>query len=62
MKFYINKVTHEVHKYFCEHVNNPNLVELGDYDYPSEAVAAAKIKGYRRADGCAHCCPQSHNN
>lgn len=60
MKFYINTNTHEVHKHFCKHVNNPNLIELGSFNCPSEAVTAAKSKGYGRADTCYHCC-ESHN-
>lgn len=60
MKFYINTNTHEVHKHFCKHVNNPNLIELGHFNYPSEAVTAAKKAGYSNADGCAYCCPRMH--
>lgn len=60
MTFYINIVTHEVHKHFCEFTKYPNITYLGEYNYPYEAVAAAKQKGYYKADGCAYCCPQSH--
>lgn len=60
MKFYVNEKTHEVHKHFCEYTEYPNIVELGDYEYPFIAVAAAKDKGYSNADGCAYCCSQSH--
>lgn len=65
MYFYINKVSHEVHKSICEYVDSykyPNVILLGSYDYPSEAIRAAKSKGYSNADGCAYCCPGSHNH
>lgn len=63
MTFYINNVTHEVHKSSCDYAKPtkyPNIVYLGEYDYPYEAVAAAKKKGYHNADGCAYCCPKAH--
>ncbi|WP_195483414.1 hypothetical protein [Fusobacterium varium] len=63
MTFYINTATHEVHKSSCEYANPskyPNIVRLGDFSYPSDAVSYARRTGYSNADGCAYCCPQSH--
>ncbi len=62
-KFYINKETHEVHKSSCDYANPtkyPNIVYLGDFDYPSTAISYAKRNGYSNADGCYYCCNQSH--
>ena len=60
-KFYINTITQEVHKNFCKFVLCQNIVELGDIEYPYEAIKYAKQIRYSNADGCAHCCPQSNN-
>ncbi len=60
MVFYINQLTHEVHKSTCSYVGYPNVIHLGIFDYPSEAVLYALKNGYSNADGCAYCCPQSH--
>lgn len=63
MTFYVNSFSHEVHKSTCEYANPakyPNIKYLGEYDYPFQAVAAAKEKGFLNADGCAYCCPGSH--
>lgn len=58
--FYINTVTHEAHKEDCSWKPHVNCAYLGIFDYPYQAVADAKRKGYYNADGCAYCCPQSH--
>lgn len=60
MKFYINTVTHEVHKDTCTRRPSVNEAYLGEFTYPSQAIIAAKHLGYSNADGCAYCCPQSH--
>ena len=51
-KFYINTITQEVHKNFCKFVLCQNIVELGDFEYPYEAIKYAKQIGYSNADGC----------
>ena len=60
MRFYINTVTHEVHKSSCDRRPTVNESYLGIFNFPSQAVAHAKSCGYVNADGCAYCCPGSH--
>lgn len=60
MIFYVNTVTHEVHKENCSWKPTVNFSCLGVFDYPYQAVAAAKKAGYSNADGCAYCCPGMH--
>lgn len=60
MTFYINTVTHEIHKSTCSYLPVTNRSTLGNFDYPSEAVSYAKRQGYNNADGCYYCCNQSH--
>lgn len=42
MTFYINTLTHEVHKSTCDRLPFINRATLGDFTYPSDAVAYAK--------------------
>ncbi|GGM20179.1 hypothetical protein GCM10010102_14860 [Promicromonospora citrea] len=37
-----------------------NRINLGYFASCSGAVAAAKGRGYRTANGCAHCAPACH--
>ena len=60
--FIINTVTQEVHKVTCSWKPTVNDYDLGNFTYPSEAIRNAKTLGYLEADGCAYCCPQSHND
>ncbi len=60
MYFYINTVTHEIHKSSCNWRPTVNELFLGIFDYPYKAVSAALSLGYHNADGCAYCCPGSH--
>lgn len=58
MKFYINTKTCEVHRYYCEHIKNSDIIELGFYPSSSQAIKSAKKLGYQKAKGCSRCCPQ----
>lgn len=55
MKYYINKKTQEVFKESCNECGcADDMVLLGNFEYVSEAVEAAKAKGYPKADGSAY--------
>lgn len=60
-KFYINKNTQEIHRYYCKYTEFPNIIELGEYNYPSEALDDAKKREFTDANGCYYCCNQSHS-
>lgn len=63
--FYVNKNTdaqgnHEVHRENCDYLPRPeNREYLGFFSNSYDAVRAARRK-YLTADGCWHCCPESH--
>lgn len=58
MKFCINTKTCEVHRYYCEHIKNSDVIELGDYPSSYQAIESAKKLGYQKPKGCSRCCPQ----
>ena len=65
-KYYVNRDcstnpnhNYEVHAEGCFWM--PNDREwLGSFQNAVDAVKAAKSRGYLRADGCKHCCPEAH--
>lgn len=62
-KFYINAVTHEVHKASCDYVdlsNYPNVKYLGLYNSAVDAINDAIRQGYKNADGCKICSLETH--
>lgn len=67
MRFYVNKNAqvngeHEVHRLTCSWLPDvENRVYLGDFDTSAQAIREAK-KYYNNVDGCAFCCPESHNS
>ena len=67
MRFYVNKNAqsngdHEVHRQACDWLpSENNRIYLGVFATSQEAVRAAK-KIYAKADGCKHCCPESHKS
>ena len=65
--YYINENTfnhnsnNEVHSEDCRYLPTPaNRTYLGYFSNGKDAVSAAKAKGYTKADGCLHCCPEAH--
>lgn len=58
-EYYVNPETHEVHVQTCDHFPR-NPVPLGWFSRCEDAVAEAKRRGYRRANGCYHCCRPCH--
>ena len=66
MRFYVNKNAqnngqHEVHCATCNWLPDvDNRLYLGEFSTSKQAVAEAK-KYYNHVDGCAFCCPESHN-
>lgn len=65
--YYINNTTknpngnNEVHTEDCRYLPSlTNRTYLGYFTDGIAAVAAAKAKGYSKADGCIHCCPEAH--
>lgn len=67
MRFYVNKKAqasgdHEVHRATCEWLPEvENRQYLGDFTSSQEAVREAR-KYYDHADGCYHCCPETHTS
>ncbi|MFK4784535.1 hypothetical protein [Fusobacterium sp. MFO224] len=59
MKFYIDKITHEVHEQLCFCTRHPDIVFLGEFTYPNQAIDEALARGYSRAKECSYCCPMS---
>ncbi len=62
-KFYINTVTHEIHKVSCTYTdlsNYPNVIYLGAYNSAIAAKKDAIRQGYKNADGCEKCSPETH--
>ena len=63
--YYVNKNTdaqgnHEVHRESCAYLPQPtNREYLGYFSNSHDAVYKAKQQ-YPTADGCWHCCPESH--
>jgi hypothetical protein len=68
MLYYVNKNPqsngdHEVHNETCRSPRCPlieNREQLGNYYICYSAVAEAKRRGYRTANGCAYCSPSCH--
>ena len=66
MSFYLNRHAqetgeHEVHRATCSWIPDAeNRIFLGDFMTSQEAVKEAR-KYYDNVDGCAFCCPESHN-
>ena len=65
--YYINNTTknpngnNEVHTEDCRYLPSlTNRTYLGYFTDGIAAVAAATAKGYSKADGCIHCCPEAH--
>jgi len=66
--YYVNTKTdtnpnfnNEVHVEGCSKIPSVlNREYLGLFNDGNAAVAAAKAKGYSRADGCIFCCPEAH--
>ena len=64
--YYVNKRpdqkgNNEVHTIYCDYY--PLIIDkeyLGDHPNCQSAVAAARLKGYPRADGCFHCSRPCH--
>lgn len=61
MTFYINTVTHEIHKETCSRRPSIDETYLGIFAYPSLAITNAKRLGYSNPDVCSYCCPQLHS-
>ena len=67
MRFYVNKNAqangqHEVHRSTCSWLPDvENCLYLGDFTSSAQAVREAR-KYYTNVDGCAFCCPESHNS
>ncbi len=65
MRFYVNKNAqqngdHEVHCSTCSWLPDvENRIYLGDFVTSQAAVREAR-KYYSQANGCYHCCPESH--
>lgn len=65
-RYYINenkcsKGRNEVHKESCHCLKKAeNFTDLGAYIDGEEAVKNAQKYGYIDADGCLHCCPETH--
>lgn len=54
---------HEVHRTNSNcptHALPQNQDDLGWHSTCRDAIAAARAKGYRPVDGCAHCVPDCH--
>lgn len=66
--YYVHKFTdnhgdYEVHKEGCNHMPDVlNRERLGLFSNCAQAVAKAKIDGYRTADGCYWCCRECHTS
>ena len=66
--YYVRKIKddrgyYEVHEASCYWIPKPeNREYLGQFYSCSSALSAAETKGYRPADGCAHCCPDCHKH
>lgn len=65
--YYVNKNTtnqgrhHEVHKTGCKYMPNAiNRVELGLHGSCTNALAAARAKGFSNVDGCYFCINACH--
>ena len=67
MRYYVNTKAqpngdHEVHRETCKWLpSEDNRKYLGVFATSQEAVKEAK-KYYAQADGCYHCCPESHTS
>ena len=67
MRYYVNKNAqangqHEVHRATCSWLPTvENRLYLGDFTSSAQAIREAK-KYYANVDGCAYCCPESHNS
>jgi len=67
MRYYVNTKAqpngdHEVHRASCNWLpSEENRKYLGVFATSQEAVKEAK-KYYAKADGCYHCCPESHRS
>lgn len=58
-----NQGDHEVHRTGCSHMPNPeNRESLGNHDNCRTAVAEARRRGYRRANGCWFCSRDCHTS
>lgn len=67
MRYYVNTNAqsngqHEVHCVTCHWLPDvSNRIYLGDFSTSQQAVKEAH-KYYNNVDGCAFCCPESHNS
>ena len=53
----------EVHESSCRRMPSAeNRVYLGVFSDCIQAVQAAKLKGYSKADGCKICSPEAHHS
>lgn len=67
-RYYVHTSTdnhgeYEVHKEGCSHL--PTILNreyLGLFSNCTQAVAQAKAKGYKTADGCYWCCQACHRS
>ena len=63
MRFYINKITHEIHKSTCKYAKDskkyPNVIFLGNYSSPEAAKKDALKRGFSGANGGYYCSPET---
>ena len=66
MDYLINKNSddngrNEVHKTSCSYLpEQKNQISLGSHASDENALAYAKLLGWKTADGCYYCCPRIH--
>lgn len=56
MIYYINTVTHEIHKETCSRRPSMDETYLGIFNHPLLAITYAKRLRYSNADVCIYCC------
>ncbi|HKK44410.1 MAG TPA: hypothetical protein VJ964_02735 [Balneolaceae bacterium] len=67
-RYYVHTLTdddgdHEVHKSTCSRLPKPgNMADLGVHSNCASAVTEAERRGFKPADGCAHCSETCHTS
>lgn len=56
MTYYINTVTHEIHKETCSRRPSMDETYLGIFNHPLLDITYAKRLRYSNADVCIYCC------
>lgn len=58
--FYIDTITHLVHKKNCPWKRQIDCIFLGNFNYVYQAITEAKRRGFNKVNSCIHCCSESY--